>query len=163
MSDAAIIKAEYVEWKMVKTRKALQLIFEVALEDQERVMGALGIPLPDRSTHVAIARLDPHALAAQAEPAQIEHANDDLEDEPGKPPRPLSQIAGMLCSIGAFQQFIREESEGWDHRPTSDEAAEWLRANCGIKSRTELNTYAVAAQLFEMIRGQYEAWMRVPA
>ncbi len=156
MADAAIIQAEYVEWKMVKTRKALQLIFEVPLEHQAKVQAALGTPMPDTSSPVAIARLD--LSAAQQEPAQIEHANDDADDEPHKPPRPLSQVAGMLCNTPTFQQFICEQSEGWDHRPTSVEAADWLRANCGINSRTELNTHPVAAERFRKIRADYNAW-----
>jgi hypothetical protein len=156
MADEAIIQAEYVEWRMVKTRSSLQLIFEVPLEAQERVMQALGVPLPNVSTPVAIARL---REAVEPTP-QIEHHNDD---EPIKPPRPLSQIAAMLCGVGAFQQFIMESGDGWDHRPTTDEAAEWLRSVCGVKSRTELNTNQVAARRFKELRSGYDAWMRVPA
>ena len=72
MTDAAIIEAEYVEWKMVKTRKALQLIFEVPLEKQALVQAVLGTPMPDTSTPVAIARLNFDAIAAAPEPEQIE-------------------------------------------------------------------------------------------
>jgi len=150
MTDEAIIQAEYVEWRMVKTRSSLQLIFEVPLEAQQHVMQALGVPLPNVSTPVAIAR-----LRASVEPApQIAHDNDD-----GKPPRPLSQIAAILCGVGAFQQYIWETSDGWDHRPTTDEAAEWLRSVCGIKSRTEINTNADAQRRFKEIRSGYDAWM----
>ncbi len=48
----------------------------------------------------------------------------------------------MLCGIGAFQQFICEQSDGWDHRPTTDEAAEWLRSI--------LDTGVDAAVVFDM-------------
>jgi hypothetical protein len=160
MTDEAIIEAEYVEWRMVKTRSSLQLIFEVPLERQELVMRALGVPLPNVSTPVAIARLLP--AAERSNVVQIEdHRPVEDEDEPHKPPRPLSQIAGMFCNNVLFQTFIQEETEGWSHRPTSDEAADWLRQACGIESRTELNTNAVAAARFRMIRGQYEAWRLV--
>src|SRR5690606_7539090 len=57
MSEAAVISAVYTEWKMVKTRSALVLCFEVPLEQQATVQAALGTPLPDQSIHVAIARL----------------------------------------------------------------------------------------------------------
>jgi hypothetical protein len=158
MTDAAIIQAEYVEWKMVKTRKALQLIFEVPLEHQAMVQAALGTPMPDASSPVAIARLN--LSAALTEPVQIAHDNDDA-DEPHRPPRKLSQIAWSLCGTPTFQQFIYEGSDGWDHRPTTDEAAEWLRANCVIRSRGELDTKEEAAARFRKIRADYNGWMLV--
>lgn len=159
MTDAAIIQATFSEWRMVKGRKVLQLVCEVPLEAQETVLRALGTPGVETDNWVAIARLN---LTAKAEePAQIEHANDDMEDEPGKPPRPLSQVAGMLCNTPTFQQFIREKSDGWDHRPTSLEAADWLRAVCGIQSRSELNTHPVATERFKKIRADYKAWLLV--
>jgi hypothetical protein len=161
MADEAIIRGEYVEWKMVKTRKALQLVFEVPLEHQALVQAALGTPMPDQSNPVAICRL---VDAEQANVVQIEDhrpVENDADDEPHRPPRPLSQIAAMFCQNAVFQKFIEEWSDGWDHRPTTDEAAEWLRSNCGIKSRTELNTNEVAAQRFKKIRAEYEAWRLV--
>lgn len=159
MADEAIIEAEYVEWKMVKTRSSLQLIFEVPLERQEQVMRALGVPLPNVSTPVAIARLV--AVEERSNVVQIEDHRQPVEEDDVSPPRPLSQIAAMLCGVGAFQQFIYERSEHWDHRPTKEEAAEWLRTNCGVKSRTELNTNTDAARRFKEIRSGYEAWRLV--
>lgn len=161
MADEAIIEADYTEWRMVKTRSSLQLIFEVPLERQELVMRALGVPLPNVSTPVAIARLVPAAERSNVVQIEDHRPVDDIDDEPHKPPRPLSQIAGILCNNVLFQTFIQEESDGWDHRPTSDEATDWLRSNCGIKSRTELNHNEVAAARFRKIRGQYEAWRLV--
>jgi hypothetical protein len=157
MTDAAIIQAEYVEWKMVKTRKALQLIFEVPLEHQAMVQAALGTPMPDTSSPVAIARLN--LSAALTEPAQIAHDNDDARDEPGKPPRPLSQVSAILCNIVAFRRFIMEQYEGWKTLPTVDEAADWVREQCGVQSRRQFDTDDVAAANFKNIRSKYWAWM----
>jgi hypothetical protein len=163
MSELPALLAVYSDIKVVKTRGAVQIIFEMPLSEMKRAVDLLGAPLADQSVWVGIARVDPNKVPQPEAPVQIEHANDEgeYEDEPLKPPRPLSQIAAMLCGIGAFQQFICEESDGWDHRPNTDEAAEWLRSNCGIKSRTELNTNEVAAQRFKKIRSQYEAWRLV--
>ena len=158
MTDAAIIQAEYVEWKMVKTRKVLQLIFEVPLEHQAMVQAALGTPMPDASTPVAIARLN--LSAAPTEPVQIAHDNDDARDEDGKPPRPLSQVSAILCNIVAFRRFIMEQYEGWDQIPTPDEAADWVREQCGVQSRRQFDTDDVAAANFKNIRSKYWAWMQ---
>jgi len=153
---ADVLKATYADLKTVKTRSMCQVVLELPIEALTEVVRLLGAPVPGNEVWVAVARLD--LSAAQQEPAQIEHANDDTDDEPHKPPRPLSQVAGMLCNTPTFQQFICEQSEGWDHRPTSIEAADWLRANCGINSRTELNTHPVAAERFRKIRADYNAW-----
>jgi hypothetical protein len=153
-----MIEAVYTEWKMVKTRSALVLCFEVPLEQQAHVQGALGTPLPDQSIHVAIARLNLSKRPAE-QPAQIEHHNDD--HIPGKPPRPLSQVAAILCNIVAFRRFIFEQYPGLDSMPTADEAADWLRDKCGVQSRREFDTDDAAAANFRRIRSEYDAWFHV--
>lgn len=145
MTDAAIIEAEYVEWKMVKTRKALQLIFEVPLEKQALVQAALGTPMPDTSTPVAIARLNLAALT-QAEPEQIEAPRRS---------KSLAQVAGILCNTGSFRKFIRVE--------TVDQAADYIRAHCGVSSRSNIDGNPDATAAFDALRGEYELWMRVDA
>lgn len=145
MTDAAIIEAEYVEWKMVKTRKALQLIFEVPLEKQALVQAALGTPMPDTSTPVAIARLNLAALT-QAEPEQIEAPRRS---------KSLAQVAGILCNTGSFRKFIRVE--------TVDQAADYIRAHCRVSSRANIDGNPDATAAFDALRGEYELWMRVDA
>jgi hypothetical protein len=53
------IKATFADWRTVKSRKMLQLIFEVPLETQAEVLTTLGAPMPDRDIWVALARLNP--------------------------------------------------------------------------------------------------------
>lgn len=161
MADAAIIEAEYVEWKMVKTRKALQLIFEVPLEHQALVQAALGTPMPDTSTPVAIARMMTAAQLNRGIEA-ITAPTPALEDEPHKPPRPLSQVSAILCNIVAFRRFLHEE-HGFDVIPTVDEAADWVREHCGVQSRREFDTDDAAAANFRHLRNAYDAWMRCAA
>jgi hypothetical protein len=157
MTDAAIIQATFAEWRMVKGRKVLQIICEVPLEAQGQVFAALGAPMPDTDSWVAIARL----RAPQAAPTpELDHkpeppANDDTD----KPPRPLSQVSAILCNIVAFRRFIHE-AKGFEVIPTVDEAATWVRETCGVKSRSEFDTDENAAANFRRIRGEYDAWMR---
>lgn len=158
-----MILGTYADLKIIKTRGVVQLVVEIPLERGKEVTDLFGLPQPNAEIPVVVARMDPKTLKAETNVVQIEDhrpAPEDAEEEPHKP-RPLSQIAAIFCNNVVFQKFIQEESDGWDHRPTSDEAAEWLRANCGIKSRTELNTNAEAAARFRKIRGQYEAWRLV--
>lgn len=121
-----------------------------ALTDVVRLLGA---PVPGNEVWVAVARLN--LSAAPTEPVQIAHDNDD----PPYKPRPLSQIAAMLCTKPTFKRFIYEGSEGWDHVPTTEEAADWVRSVCQIGSRKELDTIPEAAERFRKIRAEHDAWL----
>lgn len=157
-----MILGSYSNMIVVKTRSVVQVVIEVPIERGGEITSLLGFPNPAAEVPVVIARMAPEKLSEQSNVVHIEnHRPVDDENEPHKPPRPLSQIAAILCNNVVFQTFIQEQSDGWDHRPTSDEATEWLRSNCGIKSRTELNGNEVAAQRFKKIRGQYEAWTKL--
>lgn len=132
---------------MVKTRKVLVLSFEVPLEAQAAVMAALGTPMPDAETWVAIARL----RQPGAEPASVPGEVNQL---PLPKPKSLAQIAGILCNTGAFQK--------WSGSKSADEAAEWLRGHCNVASRADLDTNEDAAAKFRDLKGEYEAWMAAP-
>ena len=61
-----MFKGAYADFKLIKTRKQAQFIFEVPLEDATaalKVMG--GLPRPDQETWAAIAVLDPDAKAVE--------------------------------------------------------------------------------------------------
>jgi hypothetical protein len=148
MTDAAIIQATYSEWKMVKTRKVLVLSFEVPLEAQAAVMAALGTPMPDAETWVAIARLNLNAATAQAEPPAIEHQPEaDI-----RKPKSLAQIAGIICNEPAFWRYIDV--------PNAEEAAEYVRSRCGISTRSALDSNPDAAMVFRTLRADYQIWMQ---
>lgn len=132
MTEPAAIKAVYTEWKMVRTRKALVLSFEVPLEQQAEVLAALGTPMPDTATWVAIARL-----------------RQDAEEQPGGK---LAKMAGILCNEGAFQKWIEVND--------AEQAAQWLREHCGILSRRHLDHNDEAARKFLSLKGDYEFWLK---
>lgn len=137
---------------MVKTRSALQLIFEVPLEQQERVMAALGTPLPGTSNPVAIARLRAPGAEPTSEPIEVAPEPELLP--PLKPRKSMAQIAGILCSSGAFQKFVGAKSE--------QEAADYIRGHCEVASRAEIDASENATRIFNDIRGEFNAWMAAP-
>jgi len=137
---------------MVKTRKVLVLSFEVPLEAQADVMAALGTPMPDAETWVAIARLREPGAEPASVPVEPASGPDMLP--PPKPRKSLAQIAGILCSSGAFQKWCGSKS--------ADEAAEWLRGHCNITSRSQLDTNEDAAFIFRDLKGEFDAWMAAP-
>lgn len=123
---------------MVKGRKVLQIICEVPLEEQGRVFGALGAPMPDTETWVAIARLRPDA------------AEQPALEEP-KPPKSLAQIAGIICNEPAFWRFVNVKD--------ATEAAEYVRGHCGISSRAALDSNPDAAGAFRDLKADYKLWL----
>jgi hypothetical protein len=156
-----VLKAQYADLKTVKTRSSVQIILEMPIEALGDVVELLGAPLPGGSVWVAVARLrgDPDAIEQEPEAHQIEGpANDDAD----RPPRPLSQVAAILCNIVAFRRFIHEKG-GFEVVPSVDEAATWVREKCGVQSRREFDTDSAAASNFRRIRAEYDYWMRVPA
>ena len=117
MTDRAAIKATFSDWRPVKTRKVLQLIFEVPLEQTELAMKALGVPQPDQETWCAIALLRP-----ETKPEKPQRHWDQL-----KP----SQQAGIACDDPRFQK--------WANCPNAEDAAVFVRDVCGVASRAELD------------------------
>lgn len=135
MTDLAMLKATYTEWKMVKTRKVLVLSFEVPLEMQAQVQEALGTPMPDQSIWVAIAKLTEEAG----------------EEKGGR----LARQAGIMCHEVAFHQFVEVNDE--------EAAAEFIRTHCGVLSRRNLDHNDGAARKFMDLKADYDFWLRQAA
>lgn len=147
MTDAAIIRATYETYRHVPSRKVVQIVLEVPAEGQAELFNAIGYPNPAESVWVAVALLrNPNNPRAEPETAQIEAP---------RRAKSLAQIAGILCNEGAFRKFIRVE--------TVDQAADYLRAHCGVSSRANIDGNPDATAAFNALKGEYELWMRCEA
>ena len=71
---------------------------------------------------------------------------------------PPAQQAGMLCGGRPFQTFAAERSGFPGGRFTASAAAEFLRHECGVTSRRELNSNPAAAHRFQTLRTDFDAW-----
>lgn len=136
MTTPAAIQASYADYRRVKGRKVLQLIFEVPLEQAPQVHEVFGEPLPDGSTWVAVARIDPTVKP---------------ERKGGK----LAQKAGILCNEGAFITFL---DESFCETKDEETAAMFIRNWCGVHSRADLDHDELAAKKFQDLLMTYEAW-----
>ncbi len=59
MENPAAFGAEYVELKVIKTRRAVQIVFEIPLEAADHAMKCLGgLPDNERSVWFGIARME---------------------------------------------------------------------------------------------------------
>lgn len=59
MENPAAFGAEYVDWKVIKTRRSVQIVFEIPLEAAGHAIECLGgMPDNDKSIWFAIAKMD---------------------------------------------------------------------------------------------------------
>lgn len=142
------ILGTYSDFKLVKTRSVVQVVIEVPLERAHEVTELFGLPQPGAEVLIGMARLRPGTQRIEAP------ANED------RPPAKLSQLAGILCNEGGFRVFLSENGFPSD---STEKAASAVRLVCGVRSRADLDTNADAAVKFRELRGQYDAWRRVPA
>ncbi len=152
----AAFYATYSDWRLIKTRKVVQIVLEVPLEASGRAYDVLG-GMPNAGSEVwcAVARLkkkpesetilDPPPAYASAEAKKSWHQM--------KP----AQQAGILCNELSFLQFLRVK--GYHHAISPASAAEIVRKHCNVTSRSEI---APDNNLWRDLVSNYRAWMHEP-
>jgi hypothetical protein len=58
MTDKAVLRAVYADWRVIKTRNSIQLVFEIPTEHADEAYQVLGMPDAAGSKWCAIARLE---------------------------------------------------------------------------------------------------------
>ena len=106
MSDPAAFRATYSDWKLIRTRKCVQLVFEVPIEESNKAYEVLGgMPNPACEVWCAVARLvNPAEEVAQQPPPSA------IPDKAGAPRYSLSQRAVLLCKQPIFRRFLGVET-----------------------------------------------------
>lgn len=146
-------KGTYADWKLIKSRSVVQIIFEVPLHEADaayEVLGGMPAPATERWFGIAAIR--------DSEPAKPRPVVD-------KPPAgakrdwrdlPPAQQAGIRCEEPSFEAFLKEERPDDWHE--SQDAAECVRLICGVASRSELSTNQKARVIWTQLNSQFEAW-----
>lgn len=160
----AALSACYSDWKLVKTRSVIQLIFEIPLEAHNGAFEVLGgMPQPGKEVWCGIARLD---LKEVMPPEQ--HIPVDKPPASETPPAPtrarkpvaadkrLAQQAGRCCADPVFHAYLFEH----DMAPEKSEAcaATAVRLICGVQSRAEIVPGTPAGDEWERLYGRFIAW-----
>jgi hypothetical protein len=149
-------KATYSDWKLIKTRQVVQIIFEVPLAEADAAYELLGgMPAPASERWFGIAAI------RNPESAKPQSVTDKLPTGAKREWRdiPPQQQAGIRCDDAAFVAFLREErSDDWIE---TREPAECVRLICGITSRAELGTNQKARVIWHQIDEQFQAWKAV--
>lgn len=154
MTAPAILKATYATWKPVPSRKILQLIFELPIEQTELAMKVLGVPTIETDTWCAIAKLVPEIGPGVGCESPAGTPSDAAQGQ-GKPRRhlkemPLSSQCAIMTSTPAFIEWLGCETEA--------EAVDTLKQKLGISSRTALDdpTRTTIRELYQRIITSYE-------
>lgn len=162
MTDLAVIRATFSDWRTVKGRKQLQLIFEVPLEQQKEVLSRLGAPDSANPLWCAIALLDPDAPApAMVEAAAMHKKLVSLQaSERGKETYrqkdAMEQAAIRACILCDDLKFKLWASKQIPPGSDFPDATEWLRRRLGVKSRNEISGNDRAFQAFLALETQFK-------
>lgn len=177
MTAATIIAGSLVDAKNVNTHKVMRLIIDVPAENALKVIAAFGWPTMVNPVSVAVARLNeapaPSCLGASSSGEREPESDPGLPAERERLPKSPAQIAGYLCTLGSFQEFLRERftnewcSNANDNRYDNTKenvAKRCIYDICAVTSRTQLtkdNTEWLALQLaFKLWQAEAEV---VPA
>ncbi len=148
------IRATYSDLKLVKTRKVVQLIFEIPIEAADHAIKVLGgLPRPDAETWVAIAPITEEAATRTPPPAE----------KPRKRIGDMSRTAqaGMLCNSEEFHAFLDSRFRRVEKTATENAAA-IVRKQCQ-SLRRHLDTDADAGKRWDQFRLDYDVWRRAIA
>ena len=146
MTQATPIKATFSDCRLVKGRKVFQLVFETPIEAADDALAALGgLPRPDMEKWFGIVALD------------LSKAVSDAPEKPNSAPRnfadlPAPQQAALRCNDPNFQKFVQADN--------AEQAANFIRVKCGVKSRSELATNAAARAKWIELDDAFYRWQR---
>lgn len=148
MQKPTAIRAAYSDWKLVKTRGVVQIVFEVPLAEADiayEVVG--GMPNAANERWFGIAALDLTQKHIEA------RANKPKAQWPDLLP---SQQAGIRCEEPIFAAFLKEQyPDDWHEL---EDAAEVVRSICAVKSRADLNTVHASRVIWHQLDTKYLAW-----
>lgn len=161
MTSPAAFRGTYSDWRLVKTRAVVQVIFEVPLADADAAYEVLGgMPVHGNERWFGIAAIKSTAEESAAKPRQ---STSPITPTDGaargkmdwRDVQPAAQ-AGIRCSEPTFAAFLREQHEDdWHEAP---DAAECVRLICGVNSRADLGTNHKARVIWTQLDSQYQAW-----
>lgn len=160
--SASAFKATYSDWKLVRTRQVVQIVFEVPLADADSAYDVLGgMPNSAESQWFGIAAIK----SAEAQPRQEVTKRTAGAKRDWNALQPAAQ-AGIRCDEPAFCAFLKEvypkdwresEAEGED-----ETAANCVRLICRVHSRAELGTNHKARVIWHQLDEKFQVWMKVP-
>lgn len=156
-------KATYSDWKLVKTRGVIQIVFEVPLAEADSAYEILGgMPAYGKERWFGIAAIKaPQQEEDRAEPRPSARPTPPTDGAArGKMDwrdlQPSAQAA-LRCEQPPFWAFLREV-HGYVTVHDTEGAASAVRHLCVAKSRSEFSTDQRKRVLWKQLDDQFQAW-----
>lgn len=160
MTKSAAFRATYADWKLIKTRSCVQVVFELPLEAANEAYEALGgMPNPATESWFGIARLDLSKVSGVATPEGS--ANAPAVRKPIAPENRMKTVCAILCNSPGFWQFLNEtyrKQFPQAHVTDAEGAASLVRFLCDVKSRSEIMTNTRAGKRWDEILTAFTIW-----
>jgi hypothetical protein len=154
MNTPAAFKGTYADWKLVKTRGVVQIVFEVPLAESDHAYEILGgMPNYANERWFGIAALKSGKVEAIVDVPQEKQSKNWRDLQP-------SAQAGIRCAEPLFWAFLREELNMRDEG-SADNAASFVRDHCKVNSRAHFNTNPAAKAVWTSLDNQFQAWKAI--
>ena len=147
MNAPAAIQAQLVDVRNVSSHKCVRLEIHVPAEQAGTVMAAFGWPTMAEPVPVALARLNPIAIAN----------SDQAKDRKPFTELPFAQQAAMRCNEPGFWAFIRERGNTC---LSAEDAARYVRLHCNVRSRKDITPGTPAGDRWAALEAEFYAWQR---
>ncbi len=181
-------RATYSDWKLIRSRKVVQVVLELPIELSNQAYDVLGgMPNPASEIWVGVARLQSEnddetpkeaanpaptskSAAAPEQPARaltgeeqevMHRALHRSTDKPVRAPRPFTSLPLSQQAAMLCQEaaFGRFFEEVYDeHVNRSGDVPNILRRRCGVASRREFAPDNEAGKMFIRYRDEFLAW-----
>jgi hypothetical protein len=159
----AAFQATYSDWRLIKGRKCVQIVFEVPVEKADEAYKVLdGMPDPSRSVWCAVARMNSGVIEEpKTRDSEIGRPGPQSTRSGGRATsdKRLVRQAAMCCGEPIFWKFLNEkyllpgESVDKEHG-----AAAAVRHICGIESRSEILPNTQAGEAWDYLYSKFLAW-----
>jgi len=151
---SAAFKASYADWKLVKTRACVQIIFEIPVEKANEAYEILGgMPISATESWFAIAR-----LKQQQEETSTATEKPAPTHPPARVPRNwLTTRAAILSNDPLFWKYLNLRAHGPINHD-KESAAAHIRAVCKVESRKDILPNTEAANRFDFLESDFVGW-----
>lgn len=159
MTPPAAFSATYADWKLIRGRKVVQVVFEIPLEKADEAYQVVG-GMPDAGAEkwFGIAALTPAATEARQSPISDAPTAGEPHKKSWEEIMP-SQQAGILCSEPHFWMFLN--GIGAINIETTDDCATWVRQYLKVNSRADITPRSpVAMSRWRELVVDYRLWER---
>jgi len=160
MTDEAIICAVYADFKLIKTRGCVQIIFELPLAESRHALEVVG-GMPDFAVErrFAIARLQNDAGKVSRPRAEAAGLKAPATGQPSTDKR-MARQAALCCKDPVFWAFLRE-MQGQKQVFSEEAATNCVREFCTVTSRADIKPDTEAGEYWNDLRSRFLAWKLV--